>query len=158
MVCIFRDDELADLIGFSYSQWQAVDAVNDLLYRLEQALERSNKQGNSEATVSIIMDGENAWEYYPENGREFLSMLYQRLSSHPRFRLSTFSDVVKRVPLQPLPRLTAGSWVCGNFSVWIGHPAKNRAWERLIDARLAVDEAIARDHARLIPVEQVLEQ
>ena len=44
-------------------------------------------------TVSIIMDGENAWEYYPENGREFLSMLYERLSSHPRFRLSTFSEL-----------------------------------------------------------------
>jgi alpha-amylase/alpha-mannosidase (GH57 family) len=158
LVCIFRDDELADLIGFSYSHWQAVDAVNDLVYRLEQALERANAQGNSEPTVSIIMDGENAWEYYPENGREFLSLLYQRLSSHPRFRLSTFSDVLKRVPLQPLPRLTAGSWVYGNFSVWIGHPAKNRAWERLIDARLAVDEAIAADHAGQLSVEQVLEQ
>ncbi len=158
LVCIFRDDELADLIGFSYSQWQAIDAVNDLVYRLEQALERAGAQGNSDPTVSIIMDGENAWEYYPENGKEFLSVLYERLSSHPRFRLSTFSDVLKRVPLQPLPRLTAGSWVYGNFSVWIGHPAKNRAWERLIDARLAVDEAIAQDHAGLLPVEQVLEQ
>ena len=132
--------------------------MNDLVYRLEQALERANAQGNSHPTVSIIMDGENAWEYYPENGREFLSMLYERLSSHPRFRLSTFSDVLKRVPLQPLPRLTAGSWVYGNFSVWIGHPAKNRAWERLIDARLAVDKAIADDHADFLPVEQVLEQ
>ena len=158
LVCIFRDDELADLIGFSYSQWQAEDAVNDLVYRLEQALERANTQGNNDATVSIIMDGENAWEYYPENGREFLSTLYQRLSSHPRFLLTTFYDVLQRVPLQPLPRLTAGSWVHGNFSVWMGHPAKNRAWERLIDARLAVDAAIAADHAGLLPVEQVMEQ
>jgi alpha-amylase/alpha-mannosidase (GH57 family) len=158
LVCIFRDDELADLIGFSYSQWQAADAVNDLVFRLEQALDHANTRGNSDPTVSIIMDGENAWEYYPENGREFLSMLYERLASHPRFRLTTFSDVIKRVPLQPLPRLTAGSWVYGNFSVWIGHPAKNRAWERLVDARLAVDEAIAEDHAGLLPVEQVLEQ
>jgi len=158
LVCIFRDDELSDLIGFSYSQWQATDAVNDLVYRLEQALERANAQGNNDPTVSIIMDGENAWEYYPENGKEFLTTLYQRLSSHPRFRLSTFSDVLKRVPLQPLPRLTAGSWVYGNFSVWIGHPAKNRAWERLIDARLAVNEAIAADHAGKLPVEQLLEQ
>ena len=83
--------------------------MNDLVYRLEQALERANTQGNNDATVSIIMDGENAWEYYPENGREFLSTLYQRLSSHPRFLLTTFYDVLQRVPLQPLPRLTAGS-------------------------------------------------
>ena len=158
LVCIFRDDELADLIGFSYSQWQAADAVNDLVFRLEQALDHANSKGNSNPTVSIIMDGENAWEYYPENGREFLSMLYQRLSSHPRFRLTTFSELLERASLQALPRLTAGSWVYGNFSVWIGHPAKNRAWERLIDARHAVDEAIAGDHAGLLPVEQVLEQ
>jgi alpha-amylase/alpha-mannosidase (GH57 family) len=158
LVCIFRDDELADLIGFSYSQWQAVDAVNDLVYRLEQALERAGTQGNNTPTVSIIMDGENAWEYYPENGREFLSMLYERLSSHSRIQLSTFSDLLESVPLQPLPGLTAGSWVYGNFSVWIGHPAKNRAWDRLIEARLAVDEAIAADQAGLLPVEQVLEQ
>ena len=158
LVCIFRDDELADLIGFSYSQWQAVDAVNDLVYRLEQALERAGAQGNDTPTVSIIMDGENAWEYFPGNGREFLSMLYERLSGHPRFRLSTFSDLLERVPLQPLPRLTAGSWVYGNFSVWIGHPAKNRAWDRLIEARLAVNEAIAGDLAGLLPMEQVLEQ
>jgi len=158
LVCIFRDDELADLIGFSYSQWQAVDAVNDLVYRLEQALERAGAQGNDTPTVSIIMDGENAWEYFPGNGREFLSMLYERLSGHPRFRLSTFSELLERVPLQPLPRLTAGSWVYGNFSVWIGHPAKNRAWDRLIEARLAVNEAIAGDLAGLLPMEQVLEQ
>ena len=158
LALIFRDDEMADLIGFSYSRWQAVDAVNDLVYRLEQAQERANSQGNNDPTVSIIMDGENAWEYYPENGREFLSMLYQRLSTHPRFLLTTFSEVLKRVPLQTLPRLTAGSWVYGNFSVWMGHPAKNRAWERLIDARLAVDKAIAGDHAGRLPKEQILEQ
>ncbi len=158
LVCIFRDDELADLIGFSYSQWQAADAVNDLVYRLEQALECAVAEGNNTPTVSIIMDGENAWEYYPRNGREFLSMLYQRLSGHPRFQLGTFSDLLESVPLQPLPRLTAGSWVYGNFSVWIGHPAKNRAWDRLIEARLAVDKAIAGDSAGLLPAEQLLEQ
>jgi alpha-amylase/alpha-mannosidase (GH57 family) len=158
LACIFRDDELSDLIGFTYSQWRAEDAVNDLIYRLEQTLEQCNDQGDFFPTASIIMDGENAWEYYPENGREFLSMLYERLSIHPQFQLSTYSDLLESVPLQPLPRLTAGSWVYGNFSVWIGHPAKNRAWERLIDARLAVDKAIAGDHAGLLPEEQVLEQ
>ncbi len=158
LVCIFRDDEISDLIGFSYSQWLAVDAVNNLVHRLEQALEHANACGNSEPTVSIIMDGENAWEYYPENGREFLSMLYQSLASHPRIALTTFSDVLKNVPLQPLPWLTAGSWVYGNFAVWMGHPAKNRAWERLIDAKRAVDAAIAGDPAGQLPVEEIWEQ
>ena len=102
-------------------------------------------------TVSIIMDGENAWEYYPENGREFLSTLYTRLAGHPRFRLSTFSELLDLVPCKPLPRLVAGSWVYGTFSVWIGHPAKNRAWELLIDAKKAVDRALENDPKKQPP-------
>jgi alpha-amylase/alpha-mannosidase (GH57 family) len=155
VACIFRDDELSDLPGFSYSNWRAEDAVNDLLHRLEQILAHSSSE---HTTVSIIMDGENAWEYYPENGREFLTTLYTRLAGHPHFRLSTFSELLEAVPRKPLPRLVAGSWVYGTFSVWIGHPAKNRAWELLIDAKKAVDRALESGLKNSLPVEQILEQ
>lgn len=155
IACIFRDDELSDLPGFAYSNWRAEDAVNDMLNRLEQILEHS---AAPDPTVSIIMDGENAWEYYPENGREFLSTLYTRLAGHPRFRLTTFSSLLDSTALKPLPRLVAGSWVHGNFSVWIGHPAKNRAWERLTDARRAVDAALANGYENQLPLEQIREQ
>ena len=155
IACIFRDDELSDLPGFTYANWRAEDAVSNLVHRLEQILEHSEVQ---HPTVSIIMDGENAWEYYPENGREFLSNLYRRLAEHPALKLSTFSSLLDQVPLKPLPRLVAGSWVYGTFSVWIGHKAKNQAWELLIEAKRAVDGALATDADGKLPLEQILEQ
>ena len=104
------------------------------------------------------MDGENAWEFYPENGRAFLTTLYQRLADHPRINLSTYSSLLTSVPLKPLPRLVAGSWVYGNFAVWIGHPAKNRAWERLIEARRAVDAALANGYFNELQLDEIYEQ
>jgi alpha-amylase/alpha-mannosidase (GH57 family) len=145
----------SDLPGFTYSNWRAGDAVNDLIHRLEQIRKHCAAQN---PTVSIIMDGENAWEYYPENGREFLSMLYTRLADHPGIRLGTFSGLLETIPLKPLPRLVAGSWVYGNFSVWIGHRAKNRAWELLIDAREAVDKALASNPEKQIEADRINEQ
>ncbi len=87
------------------------------------------------------MDGENAWEYYPQNGWAFLQGLYTRLAEHPRLRLTTFSDVLGRSRPRELPELCAGSWVHGNLSTWIGDSAKNRAWELLAAAKRAVDGA-----------------
>ncbi len=138
--CFFRDDELSDRIGFEYSKWPAGDAVDDLVRRIEHS---ADSAGPEEAVLSIIMDGENAWEHFPRNAAEFLTLLYERLGSHPRIRLTTFSAVLPRhAPLQ-LSRLVAGSWVYGTFSTWVGDPAKNRAWDLLINAKSAVDLALA---------------
>jgi len=155
LACIFRDDELSDLPGFTYSGWSPDDAVSDLIYRLLKIQEQCDA---SHPTVSIIMDGENAWEFYPENGRAFLSTLYSRLADHPRINLSTFSNLLDSAPLTPLPQLVAGSWVYGNFAVWIGHPAKNRAWDRLVDARRAVDAALANGYDKNLPLDDIYEQ
>jgi alpha-amylase/alpha-mannosidase (GH57 family) len=93
--------------------------------------------------VSIILDGENAWEYYPFNAYFFLKALYEKLSDHPRIRLTTFSQcIAEGVKAQELPQLTAGSWVYGTFSTWIGHAAKNRAWDLLCDAKRAFDRVV----------------
>jgi len=138
----FRDDGLSDLIGFTYGEWHADDAVADLIGHLENIANAS--RDNPDAVVSIIMDGENAWEYYPENGSYFLNALYQRLASHPRLELTTFSDV-QRCQHKPAPRLAhlvAGSWVYGSFTTWIGDRDKNRAWDMLGDAKLVYDRAV----------------
>ena len=37
----------------------------------------------------------------------------------------------------------AGSWVYGDFSTWIGSADKNRAWDLLVDAKRACDDAVA---------------
>ncbi|MGZ8186277.1 MAG: glycoside hydrolase [Methylobacter sp.] len=140
IACFFRDDGLSDLIGFEYSKWHADDAVGDLIKHLENIA--SNELGDT--VVTIILDGENAWEYFPDNGYYFLSALYQRLAIHPRIELTTFSECLKhKVDVKPLSRLVAGSWVYGNFSTWIGDADKNRGWDMLGDAKGAFDKAVA---------------
>jgi alpha-amylase/alpha-mannosidase (GH57 family) len=140
IACFFRDDGLSDLIGFEYSKWHADDAVADLIYHLENIA--AHEPGDK--VVSIIMDGENAWEYFPENGYHFLSALYNRLSSHPAIELTTFSECLKnKTVVKPLSKLVAGSWVYGTFSTWIGSADKNRGWDMLGDVKKAFDEALA---------------
>jgi alpha-amylase/alpha-mannosidase (GH57 family) len=138
----FRDDGLSDLIGFTYGEWHSDDAVGDLINHLVNIADAC--QGNPDAVVSIIMDGENAWEYYPYNGSYFLRAMYERLSHHPRLRLTTFSEVLARQQ-QPPPRLSklvAGSWVYGTFTTWIGDKDKNRAWDLLGEAKKVYDQVL----------------
>lgn len=135
-----RDDTLSDLIGFTFADWHADDAVAELVRRLEIIADHTRSSPG--AVVSIIMDGENAWEYYPNNGYFFLSALYRRLSEHPRIRLCTFSEALDAAAPRELPHLTAGSWVQGTFSTWIGDEDKNRAWEILSEAKRVHDECL----------------
>lgn len=154
MLTFFRDDGLSDAIGFRYADWHARDAVGDFIHHLENIVDAPPAGG----VVSVILDGENAWEYYPDNGFHFLQGLYQRLAEHPRINLRTFSDVcsqeVETAPI--LPAVVAGSWVYGTFSTWIGDPDKNTGWDRLIEAKQAVDTAL-RQHPEL-HTEALLEQ
>lgn len=140
--CFFRNDNLSDLIGFTYADWHAEDAVSNLIVNLESIAQHSDDP--SDIVVSIIMDGENAWEHYPRNGSYFLDTLYKKLSEHPGMELTTFSDVVEHgMPTYALKNLVAGSWVYGTFSTWIGEKDKNRAWDMLIEAKATFDRVMA---------------
>ncbi|MCU7858687.1 MAG: glycoside hydrolase, partial [Candidatus Thiodiazotropha sp. (ex Lucinoma kastoroae)] len=138
----FRDDGLSDLIGFTYGEWHSDDAVGDLINHLVNIADAC--QDNPDAVVSIIMDGENAWEYYPYNGSYFLSAMYERLSQHPRLRLTTFSEVLESQQQSPprLSKLVAGSWVYGTFTTWVGDKDKNRAWDLLGEAKKVYDKVL----------------
>ncbi len=140
--CFFRDDGLSDLIGFTYSSWHADDAVGNLIHNLENIARAGG--GDRNRVVSIIMDGENAWEYYPRNGCFFLTALYQRLVEHPELELTTFADIVRAPEHRPdtLTDMVAGSWVYGSFSTWIGDKDKNRAWDMLVEAKQAYDRVM----------------
>ena len=137
--CFFRDDDLSDRIGFRYATWHADDAVADLVHALELSAGRCHE--HPDRVVSIVLDGENAWEHYPENGYYFLSALYRKLADHPRLELTTFHDALAASPPHDLRPLIAGSWVHGNFSTWIGDPQKNHGWELLVEAKRAFDGA-----------------
>ncbi|MBE9561316.1 MAG: glycoside hydrolase, partial [Proteobacteria bacterium] len=110
--CFFRDDNLSDLIGFEYSNWHGDDAVANFINHLEGIASNSETK-----VVSIILDGENAWEYFPNNAYYFLSALYDKLSSNDNLELTTFGKCLN-VKAAKLTNLVAGSWVYGTFSTW----------------------------------------
>lgn len=134
-----RSDSLSDLIGFTYAEWHADDAVADLINRLTIIADAAASA--HDPVVSIILDGENPWEYYPENGYYFLSALYTRLAENPRFKLSTYREL-KTARAVELDNVVAGSWVFGTFSTWIGNEDKNRAWDILGDVKRVYDEVM----------------
>ena len=149
-IAFFRDDRLSDLIGFEYRHWHSGDAVRHFVAELE-ARGRATANGRP-PLVTIVVDGENAWEHYPYNGYWFLSELYEALATHPAIRPRTLREVVAEYesqrlrgadPAGVLPSLVAGSWVYGDLATWIGHADKNRAWDLLVDAKRACDDALA---------------
>lgn len=145
IVCFFRDDALSDKIGFEYSKMHATNAVNDFLSSLEAIYEEASSEPY---VVNVILDGENAWEYYPYNGYYFLNELYEALANHPEIAMTTFSDILamqqKGNLSKPklLPKIAAGSWVYGSMSTWIGSKDKNQAWDLLCEAKKAYDKNI----------------
>src|SRR5271169_797825 len=75
MHMVFRDHTISDLIGFVYSGMDPGEAAGHLLHNIKEAAQPVLAQGR-DAVVSVILDGENAWEYYPKSGREFLRRFY----------------------------------------------------------------------------------
>jgi alpha-amylase/alpha-mannosidase (GH57 family) len=115
------------LIGFVYSRWEPKAAAADFLKRL-RAIHGQAPGSGRPPLVSIILDGENAWESYPDDAHDFFTELYGGLSKDERFRCVTVSEYLDRYPLDgetPLPELFPGSWIDGNFGTWIGHPQKH---------------------------------
>ena len=139
--CLFRDHALSDLIGFVYAGWNPEAAASDFVDRLAASGRQfSAASGGEEATISIILDGENAWEHFEGGGRPFLRALYGKLSGHPELKTVKMSEAAARSPRQ-LQGIFPGSWIDGNFFIWIGHGDDLRAWRQLRDARQMFDRA-----------------
>jgi alpha-amylase/alpha-mannosidase (GH57 family) len=139
---IFRDRNLSDLIGFNYFSWSAKDAVNDFMRHLENIYAAFN---NKDILVTVALDGENAWEYFVNDGHDFLELLYQRLSEAKFLKTVTVNEYLKTNPAKSeIKRLAAGSWIFGEFSKWINNPYKNKAWEYLAIARTEMEALVAK--------------
>ena len=137
----FRDHALSDLIGFSYASWPAEAAAEDFAQRLAAAGARYTSRTNGgEATIFVILDGENAWEHFEGQGRPFLRALYRRLASHPALKTVTMAEACSATK-DVLPGIFPGSWINADFYIWIGHADDQRAWSQLADARRALDGA-----------------
>jgi alpha-amylase/alpha-mannosidase (GH57 family) len=131
----FRDRPLSDQIGFVYSKNTPSQSVNDLNYHLEN-IYKAARGYDFDPFVSIILDGENPWEYYPDGGEGFLRGLYERLSVSQEIKTSQFNEFLDHhPPRQNISNLYTGSWINHNFRIWIGHEEDRRAWEYLARTR-----------------------
>lgn len=133
-MCIgFRDHSLSDLIGFTYRYKGAEDAVEHFLSSLKRIYEAQNNP-----TVCVIVDGENAWEFYENNGFDFFNALYTRLENTSWCRTVSMDEVASQEQA-PLESLHPGSWIHGTFDTWSGHPQKNQAWELIFQTKRDVE-------------------
>jgi len=92
-----RDRELSDAIGFSYADRDPKRAAEDFVRLLEERrraiIAHDGEEALADAVVSVILDGENCWEFYRNNGEDFLLTLGETLTQGA-YELVTFNDVV----------------------------------------------------------------
>jgi alpha-amylase/alpha-mannosidase (GH57 family) len=134
---VFRDVVISDKVGFTYSGLDGELAAKDFVRRIHDIRDALIEDGSTGPhLVSVILDGENAWEYYENDGKLFLNTLYELLSSDPLIKTVTPSEFLALAPDQPeIDQLWAGSWINHDFSTWIGEDEENRAWEYLAETR-----------------------
>ncbi len=132
---VFRDQELADRIGFLYQHLPGVQGAEDMIYRLLEIRRRINDP-SSPYLVSIILDGENCWEHFEHNGDDFLNTFYGELERRPELQAVSVAEYIEgRRPAATLARLATGSWIGGDLTTWIGDPEHEKAWDALRRAR-----------------------
>jgi hypothetical protein len=136
MYIIFRDKVISDKVGFTYSGTPGLAAAKDFVNRILAIRARLQESGaTGPHLVSVILDGENAWEHYPNDGKEFLHNMYRLLQEEQEkgtVRTITPSAYVSQFPDQPeIEELWAGSWVSPDYLTWIGEGEENRAWDYL---------------------------
>ena len=153
---IFRDHLMSDLIGFVYSGMDAGAAAVDFLHRIHENCAGILNSGR-DAMVPIILDGENAWEYYDRNGRPFFRELYRGIQADPRMEAIAVQEAFLKMPPEPLLNIFPGSWINANFDVWIGAEEDNKAWRLLLDARRAYDAATdVTEEQRALAMEEIM--
>jgi alpha-amylase/alpha-mannosidase (GH57 family) len=139
---VFRDKTISDKVGFTYSGVPGKAAAADFVQRIHNIrdqLQASGEEGPH--LVSVILDGENAWEHYPNDGKEFLETLYELLANDPTIKTVTPSVYLAQFPDQPpIETLWSGSWVTPDYTTWIGEDEENLAWDYLARTRQTLDK------------------
>lgn len=155
----FRDMHLSNKVSFDYSQMEADAAVDDFIGRLRAIRDELSGQSGGPYVVTVILDGENAWEYYENDGKDFLHGLYAALSADPTIKTVTASEFLALYDQTPesIPELWAGSWDGATFETWIGETEENTAWNYLGLTRLALEEYRTGQKKDVLPADQLEE-
>ena len=151
LMMVFRDAALSDKVGFSFQTLRPEEAAEQFMGDLTAMAPRF---GADDRLVTVILDGENAWENYTRDhdGKGFLRALYRRLQESYEagevvsVAVSEYIDgnPARNVPEHPiheqreLEPLWAGSWIGANFAVWIGEGEENQAWQYMATTRGAL--------------------
>jgi alpha-amylase/alpha-mannosidase (GH57 family) len=143
---LFRDKLISDRIGFEYSGTPGEAAAADLMDRLNNIQAELAAEGaEGPHLVTILLDGENAWEHYANDGKDFLHAMYRNLGEADNIQTVTPSEYLAMVDgLTPIENLWPGSWITPDFSTWIGEEEENLAWQYLLETRLALQQAEVR--------------
>src|SRR6202163_4413163 len=138
LTMVFRDSQISNAIGFDYQRMSSLDAARNLVGRLKRIGEQ---QGDRNLLVVIALDGENAWEFYPRDGHDFLNALYTELESTQEVVTTTVADFIAEHPAeQQLHHLHTGSWIGASLDTWIGDPEHNVAWDLLAETRTWLED------------------
>ena len=133
---LFRDSVMPNLIGFEYPNHDSDKAANDLYQRIKSIHSKLQNSPDQNHLLTIAMDGENCWENYENDGADFLNALYQLLESDDGLETVLVSDYLEKEEKKvPLKNIHPGSWINRDFSLWVGDPTKNLAWEYLDKTR-----------------------
>ena len=154
---LFRDHALSDRIGFTYQSWDAAAAAEDFIGHVREAGRRFDGAAAETPIVSVILDGENAWEHYAGGGRPFLRALYGALQAAPDIQTVTMAEAAAS-PARTLGGVFPGSWINSDFYIWIGHRDDHRAWDQVSAARATYDArtALVSNEARDRALEEIL--
>lgn len=130
---VFREKPLSDFIGFTAAKNSVVEATDHLLNHLRNIAKALPAR---RGIIPLILDGENAWETFSDGGQEFLRALYTGVLAEPLLQSATIEQALNEVPpAKTVTALHTGSWISGNFDIWIGEDEENRAWNLLGDTR-----------------------
>ncbi len=140
----FRDLSISDQVGFTYSGMSPEMAVADMMTALEAAREVSVTLDRP-LVVSIVLDGENAWEHYQNDGIDFLSLMYETLTTTEWLKTTTPTEYIEKYgpQIDKLDKVFPASWFQPNFATWIGETEETYAWDYLQKTRAFYDRSNA---------------
>lgn len=154
VMIVFRDTEISDKVGFFYQANPPAENVADFVTAV---LGKAGRYGEAPRVLSVILDGENAWEWYTQDhdAKQFINGIYTALETaydEGSIVTVTGSELIdgnasRGVPAHPVTGLTEyedlfpGSWIGGRLDTWIGEPEENLAWVYLKTARDQLEAA-----------------